>query len=363
MESATDIKLPTQSQEERDCTYATQLLLSSVLPFVLHSSIQLEVFEILAKEAKATKLSAVEIVSHIPNCKNPDAAIMLDRMLYVLASYSLLDCDVVEEENGVAKRCYGLSGVGKFFVRDEDGASMGPLLALLQDKVFINSWFELKDAVLEGGVPFDRVHGVHIFEYPRLDPKFNDVYTKAMLNHTTVVMKKILENYKGFEGLKSLVDVGGGLGVNLKMITSKYPTIKGINFDLPHVVQDAPSYPGVEHVVGDMFESVPEGDAIFMKWILHDWSDSHCLKLLKNCHKALPDNGKVIVVEANLPAKPDTDAKVAGVSQCDLIMMAQYQGGKERSEEEFQALASEAGFKGVNLICCVCNFMVMEFYK
>ncbi|KAH0753093.1 hypothetical protein KY285_006241 [Solanum tuberosum] len=363
MGSTGNIQLPTQSEdEERNCTYAMQLLSSSVLPFVLHSTIQLDVFEILAKD-KATKLSALEIVSHMPNCKNSDAATMLDRMLYVLASYSLLDCSVVEEGNGVTERRYGLSGVGKFFVRDEDGASMGPLLALLQDKVFINSWFELKDAVLEGGVPFDRVHGVHAFEYPKLDPKFNDVFNKAMINHTTVVMKKILENYKGFENLKTLVDVGGGLGVNLKMITSKYPTIKGTNFDLPHVVQHAPSYPGVDHVGGDMFESVPQGDAIFMKWILHDWSDGHCLKLLKNCHKALPDNGKVIVVEANLPVKPDTDTTVVGVSQCDLIMMAQNPGGKERSEQEFRALASEAGFKGVNLICCVCNFWVMEFYK
>ncbi|WMV48619.1 hypothetical protein MTR67_042004 [Solanum verrucosum] len=244
MGSTANIQLPTQSEdEERNCTYAMQLLSSSVLPFVLHSTIQLDVFEILAKD-KATKLSALEIVSHIPNCKNSDAATMLDRMLYVLASYSLLDCSVVEEGNGVMERRYGLSGVGKFFVRDQDGASMGPLLALLQDKVFINSWFELKDAVLEGGVPFDRVHGVHAFEYPKLDPKFNDVFNKAMINHTTVVMKKILENYKGFENLKTLVDVGGGLGVNLKMITSKYPTIKGTNFDLPHVVQHAPSYPG-----------------------------------------------------------------------------------------------------------------------
>ncbi|CAN4087096.1 unnamed protein product [Withania somnifera] len=362
MGSSGNIQLPRQSEEERNCTYAMQLLSSSVLPFVLHSTVQLDVFEILAK-AKATKLSALEIVSHMPNCKNPDAAVMLDRMLYVLASYSLFDCSLVEEENGVTRRVYGLSGVGKFFVRDEDGASMGPLLALLQDKVFINSWFELKDAVLEGGVPFDRVHGVHAFEYPKLDPKFNDVFNKAMINNTTVVMKKILENYNGFENLNTLVDVGGGLGVNLKMITSKYPTIKGTNFDLPHVVQHAPSCPGVEHVGGDMFENVPEGDAIFMKWILHDWSDSHCLKLLKNCHKALPDNGKVIVVEANLPVKPDTDTTVVGVSQCDLIMMAQNPGGKERSQQEFQALASEAGFKDINLICCVCNFWVMEFYK
>uniref|UniRef100_F6HU95 O-methyltransferase C-terminal domain-containing protein n=1 Tax=Vitis vinifera TaxID=29760 RepID=F6HU95_VITVI len=31
----------------------------------------------------------------------------------------------------------------------------------------------------------------------------------------------------------------------------------------------ASSSNGVEHVAGDMFTSVPNGDAIFMKWILH----------------------------------------------------------------------------------------------
>jgi caffeic acid 3-O-methyltransferase len=29
------------------------------------------------------------------------------------------------------------------------------------------------------------------------------------------------------------------------MIVSKYPSIRGINFDLPHVIEDAPSYPGM----------------------------------------------------------------------------------------------------------------------
>ncbi|KAF3669284.1 putative cellulose synthase A catalytic subunit 2 [UDP-forming] [Capsicum annuum] len=103
MGPSANIQLPTQAEEERNCTYAMQLMSSSVLPVVLHSTIQLDVFEILAKD-KATKLSALEIVSHMPNCKNPDAATMLDRMLYVLASYSLLDCSVVKEENGVMKR-------------------------------------------------------------------------------------------------------------------------------------------------------------------------------------------------------------------------------------------------------------------
>ncbi|KAI3759722.1 hypothetical protein L6452_07740 [Arctium lappa] len=58
---------------------------------------------------------------------------------------------------------------------------------------------------------------------------------------------------------------------------------------------------GVKHVGGDMFESVPKGDVIFMKWILHDWGDDHCIKLLKNCWAALPEHGKVVVVEAIMP--------------------------------------------------------------
>ncbi|KAK0583392.1 hypothetical protein LWI29_036440 [Acer saccharum] len=132
---------------------------------------------------------------------------------------------------------------------------------------FLDSWSQLKDAVLEGGIPFNRVHGMHAFEYPGLDPRFNQVFNKAM-NNTTKVIKNILEIYKGFENVKQLVDVGGGLGVTLEAIAAKYPNIKGINFDLPHVIQHAPHYPGVEHVGGDMFESVPKGDAIFMKWIL-----------------------------------------------------------------------------------------------
>ncbi|KAK4857305.1 hypothetical protein QYF36_026720 [Acer negundo] len=65
--------------------------------------------------------------------------------------------------------------------------------------------------------------------------------------------------------------------MTLSAITSKYPHIKAINFDLPHVINDAPSYPGVEHLSGDMFQSVPKGDAIILKWILNCWDDNNCL--------------------------------------------------------------------------------------
>lgn len=104
--------------------------------------------------------------------------------------------------------------------------------------------YYLKDAVLEGGIPFNKAYGMTAFEYHGTDPRFNKVFNKGMADHSTITMRKILETYTGFEGLKSLVDVGGGTGAVVNMIVSKYPTIKGINFDLPHVIEDAPSYPG-----------------------------------------------------------------------------------------------------------------------
>lgn len=81
----------------------------------------------------------------------------------------------------------------------------------------------MKGAILEGEFPCNRAHGMHAFKCTELDPGFNQVYNTAMYNVTTIVVKKILESYKGFEKLTHLVDVGGGLGVTLNLIISKYP--------------------------------------------------------------------------------------------------------------------------------------------
>ena len=104
--------------------------------------------------------------------------------------------------------------------------------------------YHLKDAVLDGGIPFNKAYGMTTFEYHGTDPRFNKVFNNGMLGHSSITMKNILEAYKGFEGLHLVVDVGDGTGATINMIISKYPTIKGINFDLPHVIEDAPSYPG-----------------------------------------------------------------------------------------------------------------------
>lgn len=153
-----------------------------------------------------------------------------------------------------------------------------------------------------------------------------------------------------------------------------------------------------------MFTSVPNADAIFMKvkllyvylyyringdlpftqffketldfintymmsfcirqWILHDWSDECCLKILENCYKALPDHsGKVIIAEQIVPEPFMPTIEARWVFQADMIMLAYNPGGKERTQREFESLAKAAGFSGLKSVCSAYNCWIMEIYK
>ncbi|KAI4346260.1 hypothetical protein L6164_013327 [Bauhinia variegata] len=340
---------------------ALKLVNTLVFPMTLNSAIDLGIFDVMAKEGEGAKLSAKDIAAKLRS-ENPEAPAMLDRILRLLASHSVVCCSVAEDNQ--VEMLYSLTPMAsQYFVADAQGVSLGAVMKLIHDKVFLESWSELKGAVMEGGIPFNRAHGMHAFEYPSKELRFNKVFNNAMFSSTNIIMKKVLETYKGFENVNKLVDVGGGVGVNLHLITSKYPHIQGINFDLPHVIQHAPPYSGIEHVGGDMFKSVPQGDAIFMKWILHDWSDEHCIKLLKNCYDAIPDDGKVIIVDFNLPIVPETSMAAQTAYQADLLMMTQHIGGKERTKQEFLELAITAGFGDVKFVSHIGGTWIMEFLK
>ncbi|KAK7338161.1 hypothetical protein VNO77_18761 [Canavalia gladiata] len=355
-----ELKAVEEEEGEDELAFCMEKMVCFVVPMALRTAFELGVFDVLAKAGEGAKLSANDIAVQIGS-NNPEAPSMLDRLLSLLVSHSMLSCSDPHPQS--SHRFYTLSPQSKYFVTDPDGLSLGNSSTLLLHHLFYKSWMELKGAILEGGVPFHRAHGMNPFEYSSVDPRFNEVFHKGMVGITTLIMKKILESYKGFEQVTKVVDVGGGLGVNLKLITSKYPHLQAINFDLPHVVHHAPIYAGVEHVGGDMFVSVPSGDAIFMKWILHDWSDEQCLKLLKNCYKAIPDDGKVIIVDAILSIVPETTVTAKRALGSDLIMMTQNPGGKERTQQEFIELAKRSGFGGIRFICCVSGYWVMEFHK
>ncbi|KAK1392147.1 dimerization domain-containing protein [Heracleum sosnowskyi] len=81
-------------------------------------------------------VTASELASMLPT-SNPDAP---DRILRLLACYSVLKCKLKELDNGQVERTYALAPVCKYLTRNEDGVSMAPLSLLFQDRICLESW-------------------------------------------------------------------------------------------------------------------------------------------------------------------------------------------------------------------------------
>lgn len=129
--------------EEESFNYAMQLVNSTVLPMAMQSAIELGVFDIIDKAGVGAKLSAKDIAEQL-SCKNPDAATMLDRVLRLLASHSIIDCTVIDDEKGHPphlQRLYSMAPVTKYFAWNGGGGSLGPLMVLTQDKAILDSWY------------------------------------------------------------------------------------------------------------------------------------------------------------------------------------------------------------------------------
>ena len=128
----------TSEEEAQNYCTAMQLAASSVLPMVLQTAIELDLFRVIAKAGQA---SASEIASLLA-ADNPAAAGMLDRLLYFLTAHSLFTCSALDaaDHGGRGKRVYGLTPVSKYFVPDQGGISLSPFLTLIQEKVFMDSW-------------------------------------------------------------------------------------------------------------------------------------------------------------------------------------------------------------------------------
>ena len=99
-----------------------------------------------------------------------------------------------------------------------------------------------------------------------------------------------------------------------------------------------------------------------MQWIMHDWNDESCVKILKNCRKAIPEEtGKVIIVDVVL--QPEGNGLFDDTSLVfDLLMIAHSSGGKERTELEWKKVLEEGGFPRYNIIKISALPSIIEAY-
>ncbi|KAL3750304.1 hypothetical protein ACJRO7_011320 [Eucalyptus globulus] len=346
----------TTPAEDEELVAAFETCILTAVPMVLTSAVELGIIDLLAREGGASaRLSPSQIAARL-GIANPDAPRTINRMLRLLASFSYLSCTLHGDQS-----LYGLGPKSKYFVSSEAG-SFAPLLRFLQHKTLINSWYGLQEAVKNGGGLFENANGTNIFEYAGKDPALNTVFNNGMKSPTPLYMNKILESYRGFEGAKTIADVGGGVGQNLRLILNKFPNLRGILYDLPHVIKDAPAHPRMERVGGDLLKSVPKADILFMKWLFHGLRDDFCKMLLQNCYEALPPNGKVVIVDPILPEYPETDIVSRNSFTSDMIMLYT-SPGEDRTRKELEVLALSAGFDKPRIACRAYNMWVMELHK
>jgi hypothetical protein len=249
-------------------------------------------------------------------------------------------------------------------LRRDHPASAYDMVNWIADPFHFHTYANLMRTVKTGESAMEIAAGKAPFEYFRENPEESAIFNAAMVNFTQTCIPAILEAYD-FSGIRKLVDVGGGHGSVVAAILRHHPSMRGILYDLDHVVAGAQpvlTAAGVtdrcEVMSGNFFEFVPSGgDAYIMKHIIHDWDDDKALTILNNIKSALKGHsgGRVLLLEGVVagPNEPDM-AKLI-----DLEMMAGPLG-RERTSEEFQRLFERAGFRVTRIVPTQSPLSVIE---
>ncbi|CAH1416634.1 unnamed protein product [Lactuca virosa] len=245
--------------------------------------------------------------------------------------------DEEEETEG-----YLLTPASRLILKEEP-FSIRPLLLFMLDPILMDpwqnmsKWFQNKDIT-----PFHTTHGKSMWDLASQEPKVNQFINETM----------------------AIVDVGGGTGTIAKAIAKAFPNISCISFDLPHVVNGLEGSKNMSYVCGDMFEAIPKADAVFLKWILHDWNDEECIKILKRCKEAIPSKeygGKVIIVDMVLKNEEAGEKSLETQLFFDMLMMVNATG-RERSEKDWSKLFFDACFSHYKITPILGLRSIIEVY-
>ncbi|WP_444960506.1 methyltransferase [Nocardiopsis sp. M1B1] len=222
-------------------------------------------------------------------------------------------------------------------------------------------WGRLSDTIRTGTTQAEAALGAPFFEWLATIPGEAGVFTDAMTAMTRGLARHLADVIE-VGSAEVVVDVGGSSGNLVQTLMQRHTGLAGVVLDLPHVAAEAgasASRLGVADrftfVDGDFFEEVPAGDVHLLKFVLHDWDDDACVRILRNCRRALKPGGRVLVMEliVDKVGAPGLEPLM------DLNMMA-LSTGRERSLGEFEDLFERAGLTTAGTTSSASLVSVME---
>ncbi|KAJ2990916.1 hypothetical protein NUW58_g2723 [Xylaria curta] len=179
----------------------------------------------------------------------------------------------------------------------------------------------------------------------------------AFMGRTVGARKKWLEWYdvpgRLIQGARKdaplLVDVGGGKGHDTLRFHELHPNSGHLVLqDLAPVLASSLDLPNeIEKMPYDFFTAQPVkgARAYFFHHIFHDWSDDKSLEILKQTVQAMtPGYSKLLIHEMVVPEVGATLTH----AMLDIAMMC-FNGGKERTAQQWQQLVEAAGLEVVRI--------------
>ncbi|OAY33980.1 trans-resveratrol di-O-methyltransferase [Manihot esculenta] len=325
----------------------------------LKSAVQLGIPDAIHSHGRPITIS--ELIAALS--LHPAKANCIPRLMRILVHsgfFARVKINQNDQEEG-----YILTNASQLLLKDHPLSVSPFLLAMLDPSLtrpwhYVRNWFQNDDPT-----PFATANGRTIWDFAGHEPEFNNLFNEAMASDARLAMNVLMNDCKGvFEGLRSLVDVGGGTGTVAKAIAKEFPQLECFVFDLPHVVAGLHGTHNLKYVGGSMFEAIPPADAILLKWIMHDWSHENCVKILKRCKEAIKgrEGGKLIIIDMVMEQKEKEDHESKETELLfDMLMMVLY-NSQERNEKEWAQLFSDAGFSNYKIISMLGLRSIIEVY-
>lgn len=256
------------------------------------------------------------------------------RLLRALASYGV----VAAEGPG-----YRLNAISRLLL---PGTGYAEGIHFNADPRQVAVWSALPDALRGGGSAFERVHGAPFFQVLGREPELGRLFDRSMQAWAAPTIAAVLQAWRPPAGA-TVVDVGGGHGHYLAAILGATPGCRGVLVDRPEVLAGAdatlaPVADRVLRVAGDFFAALPDGgDVYLLANILHDWGDADCVRVLERVRAAMGPTARLLVIDIVVPPGNPTHPGPL----VDLMMMALFRDGRERTEAELALLAGQAGLR------------------
>ncbi|KAL0377064.1 UNVERIFIED_CONTAM: putative O-methyltransferase 3 [Sesamum calycinum] len=209
-------------------------LFSYINSMSLKCATELGIPEIIHKHGRPMTLT--ELVDALPGVDRAKAD-HVRRLMRTLVHSGVF---VLEKIDSSDEQGYSLAPASRLLMGDHPMSMKAFLLCQLDSTLtepwqHLSGWFRNN----EDRTAFHATHGMSLWEQKERNPRFSNLFDQGMASDTPMVADVITRDCRQvFEGLGSLVDVGGGTGSLAKAVAEAFPQIHCTVLDLAPVVAD-----------------------------------------------------------------------------------------------------------------------------